>query len=98
MKWKGSDNMDFTKLNLEFSNMQNMIGKYNDLLLEINNRIKINTREINKYESKIKNSKSILEKELYKVIILSYKNETSFLENMIKEEENENESKSIKNV
>ena len=46
--------MDFQKLNIEFSNMQNMITKYNELLLEIKNRIRNNLKEISKYETKIK--------------------------------------------
>ena len=32
--------MDFTKLNLEFSNMQNIVNKYNVLLENLKNKIK----------------------------------------------------------
>ena len=78
--------MDFQKLNIEFSNMQNMITKYNEILLEIKNKIRNNLRDINKYETKIKNIKNNLEKECYKMLVISLKNETSFLENIIKEE------------
>ena len=84
--------MDFQKLNIEFSNMQNMITKYNDLLLEIKNRIKGNLKEISKYETKIKNIKNNLEKECYKILVISLKNETTFLENIIKEEKDGQES------
>ena len=75
--------MDFQKLNIEFSNMQNMITKYNELLLEIKNRIRNNLKEISKYETKIKNTKNNLENECYKILVISLKNETTFLENII---------------
>ena len=84
--------MDFQKLNIEFSNMQNMITKYNELLLEIKNRIRNNLKEISKYETKIKNTKNNLEKECYKILVISLKNETTFLENIIKEEKDGQES------
>lgn len=82
--------MDFQKLNIEFSNMQVMITKYNKLLLDINNKIKNNIKDINKYETRLKNTKNNLEKESYKLIIVSLKNETNFLEQLIKED-NQNE-------
>ena len=78
--------MDFQKLNIEFSNMQVMITKYNKLLLDINNKIKNNIKDINKYETRLKNTKNNLEKESYKLIIVSLKNETNFLEQLIKED------------
>ncbi len=91
--------MDFTKLNLEFSNMQNMINKYNELQLEIKNRIKNNIKEISKYNTKIKNTKNILEKECYKMLVISLKNETTFLGKLIEEEDkNERESTITKTV
>lgn len=91
--------MDFTKLNVEFANMQNTITKYNNLVVEIKNRIKNNLRDINKYETRIKNTKNNLEKESYKMLVIALKNETSFLENIIKEEENnERETGNIKSV
>lgn len=91
--------MDFTKLNVEFANMQNTITKYNNLLFEIKNRIKNNVRDISKYETKIKNTKNALEKESYKILVISLKNETTFLESLIKEEENnERESGTTKTV
>ena len=84
--------MDFTKLNNEFANMQRIISKYNSLQNEIKNRIKINLRDINKYETKVKNSKNTMEKECYKIMIISLKQETTFLENIIKESvDNDNE-------
>ena len=91
--------MDFTKLNVEFANMQNTITKYNCVLTEIKNRIKNNLRDISKFETKIKNTKSIIEKESYKMIVISLKNETAFLESIIKEEEtNERESGITKTI
>lgn len=90
--------MDFQKLNIEFSNMQNMITKYNELLLEIKNRIKNNQREISKYDTKIKNTKNNLEKECYKILVISLKNETTFLENVIKEEKDGQESIVAKSI
>ena len=90
--------MDFQKLNIEFSNMQNMITKYNELLLEIKNRIKNNQREISKYDTKIKNTKNNLEKECYKILVISLKNETTFLENIIKEEKDGQESIVAKSI
>jgi len=90
--------MDFQKLNIEFSNMQNMITKYNELLLEIKNRIKNNLKEISKYETKIKNTKNNLEKECYKILVISLKNETTFLENIIKEEKDGQESIVAKSI
>ena len=84
--------MDFQKLNIEFSNMQNMITKYNELLLEIKNRIRNNLKEISKYETKIKNTKNNIEKECYKILVVSLKNETNFLESIIKEEKDGQES------
>lgn len=91
--------MDFSKLNLEFANMQNTITKYNSLITEIKNRIKNNSRDINKYETKIENTKNNLEKESYKILVISLKNETSFLENIIKEEDtNVQGSGNIKSV
>lgn len=84
--------MDFQKLNIEFSNMQVMITKYNKLLLDINNKIKNNIKDINKYETRLKNTKNNLEKESYKLIIVSLKNENNFLEQLIKED-NQNEQR-----
>lgn len=91
--------MDFTKLNLEFANMQNTITKYNNILNEIKTRIKNNSKDISKYETRIKNTKNNLEKGSYKIIVIALKNETSFLENIIKEEEtNERESGTTKTI
>lgn len=91
--------MDFTKLNVEFANMQNTITKYNNLISEIKNRIKNNLRDISKYETRMKNTKNNLEKECLKMLIVSLKSETTFLENVIKEEDtNERESGTTKTV
>ena len=91
--------MDFTKLNVEFANMQNTITKYNNLVNEIKNRIRNNSRDISKYETRVKNTKSNLEKESLKMLVISLKNETTFLESIIKEEDaNERESGTTKTV
>lgn len=91
--------MDFQKLNIEFSNMQSMINKYNVLLGNIKNKIKNDSKELLKYETKIKNTKNNIEKECYKIMAISLKDEIAFLNDLIKEEDaNGNESKSNKNV
>ncbi len=69
--------MDFQKLNLEFSNMQNMITKYNHLQLEIKNRIKNNFKEISKYETKVKNTKICLESDMAHLCIPILENKKS---------------------
>lgn len=79
--------MDFTKLNLEFNNMQNIINKYNKMQNIIRNRIKNNQKEINKLESKVNCAKNSIEKESYKFIIVSIKNEIEFLEKILMEEQ-----------
>lgn len=78
--------MNFQKLNLEFNNMQIIITKYNKLLLDINNKIKENLKEINKYESKIKNNKNSVEVRCLKFIIVSFKSETEFLQKIVGKE------------
>lgn len=91
--------MDFQKLNIEFSNMQSMINKYNVLLGNIKNKIKNDSKELIKYETKIKNTKNNIEKECYKIMAISLKDEIAFLNDLIKEDDtNGNESKSNKNV
>ena len=90
--------MDFTKLNEEFANMQNTINKYNSLLTEIKNRIRNNSRDISKYETRIKNTKNSLEKESYKILVIALKNETLFLESIIKEEQKNGESGNTKTI
>lgn len=76
--------MDFSKLNSEFANMQVIICKYNNIVNEINNRIRNNQRDISRFETKIKNTKNIIEKDLYKVYIDSIKNENIFIQGLIK--------------
>jgi len=91
--------MDFTKLNIEFANMQNTITKYNNIQNEVKNRIKNNQKEISKYETKVKNTKNNLEKETYKLMVIAIKNETSFLESIVKEDNsNERESTTTKTI
>lgn len=80
--------MDFSKLNVEFSNMQNIISKYNCMQSEIKNRIKVNQKEINKYMTKIKNNKNVIENECYKLIISFLKYDIDFLERLMKEDNN----------
>ena len=52
--------MDFSKLNLEFANMQETIKNYNRIILRINCRIKDNIRSISKMETKVKGNKDKL--------------------------------------
>ncbi|MBO5096101.1 MAG: hypothetical protein J6B98_04425 [Bacilli bacterium] len=78
--------MDFTKLNLEFSNMQNMINKYNDMVSIINQKIKSNDKDIGKYETRLKNNKNIIEKDITKLLLDSLKNENMFLKSLIENE------------
>ena len=88
--------MDFTKLNIEFANMQNTITKYNNIQNEIKNRIKNNLKDISKYNTKIKNNKDIVENECSKLIIGVLKKETDFLKKLIEEEKtNEKNNQTI---
>lgn len=77
--------MDFTKLNLEFSNMQNTIKKYNDIVNSINLKIKDNLKNINKYENKIKNTKNKIENNMLNLYITILKNENEYFENILNE-------------
>ena len=83
--------MDFSKLNIEFSNMQKTISTYTEIVLKVNNKIKENLKIIGKYETKIKNTKDNFEKELSHLYITSLKNENKFLESII----NNNEEVSV---
>ena len=74
--------MDFTKLNVEFANMQTTIFKYNKIVNLIETRIKNNAKSINKYESKNKKSNDI-EKELDVLYINLLKHENDFLNSLI---------------
>ena len=80
--------MDFSKLNIEFANMQSIIEKYNVLVLEINQKIKFIDKEISKYDTKIKNTKNEIEKELYKIIVIKLNEEKKYLKSLIKESVN----------
>ena len=82
--------MDFTKLNLEFANMQNIIGKYNEITNKIRQMIKNNEREIGKYETKVKNTKDILEKDILKLLLDSYKKENTFMKQLIESVDKKN--------
>ncbi len=90
--------MDFSKLNIEFNNMQVIITKYNEILSLVKSKIKNNSREISKFENKIKNTKNSIEKESYKIVIVSLKDENIFLENLIKEENKDGQSGIIKSI
>ena len=79
--------MDFSKLNIEFSNMQNTITKYNEMVNCIKQKIKNNDKEISKYETKVKNTKNILEKDIHKLLLDSIKNENIFLKQLVESEE-----------
>lgn len=90
--------MDFSKLNIEFNNMQVIITKYNEILSLVKSKIKNNSKEINKFENKIKNTKNPIEKESYKIVIVSLKDENVFLENLIKEDNKNGQSEIIKSI
>lgn len=91
--------MDFSKLNLEFANMQKSVDDYNKMIISIKLRIKDNLRSISKFETKMKNTKNKLEKDLAHLYITSVKCETEFLESLIKEDiSNERESGNTKTV
>lgn len=79
--------MDFSKLNVEFANMQSTIQEHNKLVNLINNKIKNNDKEISKYETKIKNSKNILEKDSFKFMVDAIKQENIFLKLLVREEQ-----------
>lgn len=83
--------MDFSKLNVEFSNMQKTVTKYTEIVLLINLHIKENFKSISKYETKMKNTKNKIEKDMAHLYITMLKNENEFLENLVKEQEDKNE-------
>ena len=91
--------MDFSKLNLEFANMQKTVEDYNKIITLINMRIKDNLRTVSKYETKMKNTKNKLEKDLAHLYITSIKCENEFLQDLIKEEkENVQEPGNTKSI
>ena len=90
--------MDFSKLNLEFANMQETIKNYNKIILRINWRIKDNIRSISKMETKVKGNKDKLIKYLANVYIESIKCENDFLNDLIKGDENNGKSGNTKSV
>lgn len=90
--------MDFSKLNLEFANMQETIKDYNKIILKINCRIKDNIRSINKMETKVKSNKDKLIKYLANAYIESIKCENDFLSDLIKGDQKDGESGNIKTV
>lgn len=90
--------MDFSKLNLEFANMQETIKNYNKIILRINCRIKDNIRSIGKMETKVKGNKDKLIKYLANVYIESIKCENDFLNDLIKGDENDGKSGNTKSV
>ena len=75
--------MDFEKINIEFSNMQKTIIKHNEMFNNINQKIKLNDKNISKYDTKIKNTKLILEKDIYRLLLDSLKSENNFLKQLI---------------
>lgn len=90
--------MDFSKLNLEFANMQETIKNYNKIILRINCRIKDNIRSISKMKTKVKGNKDKLIKYLANVYIESIKCENDFLNDLIKGDENDGKSGNTKSV
>lgn len=83
--------MDFSKLNTEFSNMQKTVAKYTEILILINLHIKENFKSISKYETKMKNTKNKIEKDMAHLYITMLKNENEFLEDLVKDQEDKNE-------
>ena len=79
--------MDFEKFNREFITMQEMINSYNSKKEIIKNRIKLNERNINKLELKLKNLKNDLEISINNLNIEIYKNENAFLNTLIIDKE-----------
>lgn len=78
--------MDFSKLNLEFSNMQKIVSNYNEILNKINCKIKNNLKLISKYKSKTNGIKNVIEKDINNLHITILKEEIDFLNELIKEE------------
>lgn len=77
--------MDFSKLSIEFSNLQNTISKYNNIVVSINKKIRENIKNINKNEAKLQKVKTIIEKEIINLYILVLKNENDYLQSLINE-------------
>lgn len=83
--------MDFSKLNVEFSNMQNTITRYNEMVNCIKQKIKNNDKKISKLETKLKNTKIIIEKDIYRLLLDSTKNENVFLKQLVESEDKKDE-------
>ncbi len=73
--------MDFTKLNLEFSNIQLKLEKYDKQLGIVLNEIKKLEKDIGKLETKLEQTKVQTEKCQYKLIIEFKKEQVNFLKN-----------------
>lgn len=83
--------MDFSKLNVEFSNMQKTVTKYTEIIVLVNLKVKDNLKSISKYETKMKNTKNKIEKDIAHLYITMLKCENEFLESLVKEQEDKNE-------
>lgn len=83
--------MDLSKLNIEFSNMQNIITKYNTMVNCIKCEIKKNDKDISKYEVKIKNNKNVIERDICSLMLDICKNQNIFLNQLIGSEKQKNE-------
>ena len=83
--------MDFSKLNVEFSNMQKTVTKYTEIIVLVNLKVKDNLKSISKYETKMKNTKNKIEKDIDHLYITMLKCENEFLESLVKEQEDKNE-------
>ena len=86
--------MDFTKLNIEFANMQNKINEYNNLVVLINNKIRDISKEIGKYDTKLKNTNNIIENDFFSMMLNILKEEQTFLESLIVKENKDTKKKS----
>ena len=71
--------MDFSKLNIEFSNIQLKLEEYDRQLDIVLKKIKSLRKEISKIESKIKQTNKLTEKYQYQLILEFKKEQLSFL-------------------
>lgn len=86
--------MDFSKLNVEFFNIQQKLEKYDKQLGIVLAEIKQLEKEINKLETKIKQTKSNTEKCQYKLVLEFKKEQLVFLKNTFVDSGEKNEKAS----
>lgn len=88
--------MDFSKLNMEFFNIQKKLEKYDKQLDIVLLEIKKLEKEIVKIETKIKQTKSNVEKWQNKLILEFKKEQLDFLKNTFTSNEVNNETSNNK--